>query len=68
MTGTDALFARYASDEAKEYFSQHPRPTPAYFRGANTRYVARYTAPAWRRRAGLTTPRTTSRRTTRWAA
>lgn len=56
LTGSDALFARYASDEAKAYFSEHPRPTPAYWRGANTRYTPRYTPQRRRARAGLAAP------------
>lgn len=48
LTGRQAVFDRYASDEAKDYFRAHPRPTAAYFRGENTRYVER--APLVRRR------------------
>ena len=53
LTGSDDLFARYASDEAKEYFSTHDRPTPAHFRGESTTYTPRYSAPRRRRQAGL---------------
>ena len=64
LTGSDALFARYASEEARNYFREHPRPTPAFFRGANTRYVPRYTPTArGRRRAGLVAPRIVRTRT-----
>lgn len=37
LTGRQAVFDRYASDEAKEYFASTPRPTAAYFRGLDTR-------------------------------
>lgn len=37
LTGRQAVFNRYASDEAKEYFASTPRPTAAYFRGRDTR-------------------------------
>lgn len=53
LTGSDATFARYASDEAKAYFADHPRPTPGYFRGEDTRYTPRYSPPRRRRQAGL---------------
>lgn len=52
LTGREAVFRRYASDEAKEYFAAHPRPTAAYFRGRDTRVVERATEPR-RRRRGL---------------
>ena len=42
LTGRMAVFQRYASDEARDYFASNPRPTAAYFRGANTRMVERY--------------------------
>ena len=41
LTGRQAVFNRYASDEAKEYFARQARPTAAYFRGKNTRFVER---------------------------
>jgi hypothetical protein len=37
LTGRQRVFDRYASDEAREYFAVHPRPTAAYFRGRDTR-------------------------------
>jgi hypothetical protein len=40
LTGREAVFRRYASDEAREYFGEHPRPTAAYFRGKDTRVAA----------------------------
>jgi hypothetical protein len=53
LTGRQAVFDRYASDEAKDYFASTPRPTAAYFRtGRDTRYVERASAPK-RRRRGL---------------
>lgn len=42
LTGREAVFQRYASDEARDYFRTHPRPTAAYFRGHDTRMVERY--------------------------
>lgn len=41
LTGRQAVFDRYASDEARDYFRVNPRPTAAYFRGRNTRLVER---------------------------
>jgi hypothetical protein len=41
LTGREAVFQRYASDEARDYFAVNPRPTVAYFRGKDTRYVGR---------------------------
>jgi hypothetical protein len=52
LTGREAVFRRYASDEAKEYFAVNPRPTAAYFRGRDTRVHDRATEPR-RRRRGL---------------
>ena len=49
ITGRAADFERYASDEAKEFYSTRHRPTAASFRGADTRYVPRATAPRRRR-------------------
>ena len=37
ITGREADFRRYASDELAEYFATHHRPTAASFRGADTR-------------------------------
>ena len=53
LTGREAVFRRYASDEAKDYFAVHPRPTAAYFRGRDTRVTERATEPK-RRRFGVT--------------
>lgn len=50
LTGRESVFRRYASDEAKEYFAVHPRPTAAYFRGRDTRVAERATEPKRRRR------------------
>lgn len=40
LTGRQAVFQRYASDEAREFFASTPRPTAAYFRGRDTRTAA----------------------------
>jgi prophage tail gpP-like protein len=37
LLGRQDVFARYASEEAREYFTRHPRPTAAYFRERDTR-------------------------------
>lgn len=58
LTGRVAVFERYATDEAREYFTAHPRPTVAYFRGQDTRFVERASEPV-RRRRGVVTPRKT---------
>jgi hypothetical protein len=50
LTGREAVFRRYASDEAREYFAVNPRPTAAYFRGRDTRISERATEPRRRRR------------------
>jgi hypothetical protein len=50
LTGRESVFVRYASPEAKAYFADHPRPTPAYFRGADT--TVPYSDPGSRRPAG----------------
>jgi hypothetical protein len=50
LTGREAVFRRYASDEAREYFAVNPRPTAAYFRGKDTRVADRATEPKRRRR------------------
>jgi hypothetical protein len=50
--GREAEFERYASDELKEYFTVHHRPTAASFRGEDTRYVPKATEPR-RRRMGV---------------
>lgn len=52
LTGREAVFHRYASDEARDYFRVNPRPTAAYFRGRDTRVTDRATEPR-RRRRGL---------------
>lgn len=41
LTGRQAVFDRYASDEARDYFATTPRPTAAYFRGKDTRLIER---------------------------
>jgi hypothetical protein len=51
LTGREAVFYRYASEEARAYFLDHPRPTGAYFRGKDTRMAGRYTERPRRRRA-----------------
>lgn len=51
LTGRTAVFERYASDEARDYFRVNPRPTTAYFRGRDTRYVERASEPKRRQRA-----------------
>lgn len=43
LTGRQAVFDRYASEEAREFFLNHPRPTSAYWRGQDTRVTGRYT-------------------------
>ena len=43
LTGRQAVFERYASEEAKEFFRSNPRPTAAYFRGQDTKYQGAYT-------------------------
>jgi hypothetical protein len=50
LTGREAVFRRYASDEARDYFAVNPRPTAAYFRGKDTRVAERATEPRRRRR------------------
>lgn len=60
LTGRIAVFERYATDEARDYFTAHPRPTAAYFRGEDTRFVERATEPVRRRRGVVQrTPRKT---------
>lgn len=54
ITGRAQDFERYASDELKEFYSTRHRPTPASFRGADTRYVPRATEPKRRRRGVVT--------------
>jgi hypothetical protein len=41
LTGREDLFNRYATDEARDYFASHPRPTASFFRGRNTRVMRR---------------------------
>jgi len=50
LTGREAVFQRYASDEARDYFRVNPRPTAAYFRGKDTRVTDRATEPRRRPR------------------
>lgn len=51
LTGRESVFRRYATDEAREYFAAHPRPTSAYLvRGADTRVHEKATEPRRRRR------------------
>jgi hypothetical protein len=50
ITGREADFRRYASDELAEYYATHHRPTPASFRGADTRVHPKATEPRRRRR------------------
>jgi hypothetical protein len=50
LTGREAVFQRYASDEARDYFRANPRPTAAYFRGRDTRVSDRATEPRRRPR------------------
>lgn len=48
LTGREAVFVRYASPEAKEYFAEHPRPTAGYLRfgrDSSVRYSDRPTRP-----------------------
>ncbi len=49
---SEATFERYASDELKEFYSTHHRPTARSFQGADTRYVPRATEPK-RRKYGV---------------
>jgi hypothetical protein len=58
LTGRVAVFERYATDEARDYFTAHPRPTAAYFRGEDTRFMERASEPV-RRRRGVTVARKT---------
>lgn len=50
LTGREDVFTRYATDEARDYFTTHPRPTASYFRGQDTRVVERAREPRRRRR------------------
>lgn len=52
LTGREDVYLRYASDDAKEYFATHSRPTAAYFRGQDTSvpYYDRGTRRRGRRR------------------
>jgi hypothetical protein len=61
LTGREEVFQRYASEEAREYFRHHPRPTGAYFRGKDTRIA--YSDPGRARRPRRRTA--PSRRVTR---
>ena len=55
ITGREAEFRRYASDELMEYYATHHRPTPASFRGADTRVHPVATEPRRRKRGVATT-------------
>jgi prophage tail gpP-like protein len=37
LLGRESVFARYASEEARDYFTRNARPTAAYFREQDTR-------------------------------
>lgn len=50
LTGREDVFRRYATDEARDYFASHPRPTASYFRGHDTRIVERATERRKKRR------------------
>ena len=52
ITGREADFRRYASDELMKYYQTHHRPTAASFRGADTRVAPRSTEPK-RRQYGV---------------
>ena len=54
LRGREAVFQRYASDEAREFFGTQHRPTAAYFRGQDTRVADRATEPKRRRRGVVT--------------
>jgi hypothetical protein len=47
LRGREAIFQRYASEEAREFFRYNPRPTAAYFRGKDTSIA--YSDPQARR-------------------
>ncbi len=51
LTGRQSVFDRYASEEAREFFRTHPRPTAAYFAGRDTRVSEKYTERRRRRHA-----------------
>lgn len=55
ITGREENFRRYASDELMEYYATHHRPTPASFRGADTRVHPVATEPRRRKRGVATT-------------
>ena len=50
ITGREADFRRYASDELAEYYATHHRPTAASFRGVDTRVHPVATEPRRRTR------------------
>ena len=52
LSGRQAVFQRYASEEARDYFRDHPRPTAAYFRGKDTRTIDRAATHWINRRVG----------------
>jgi hypothetical protein len=49
LTGRQAVFDRYASEEAREFFRSTPRPTAGHFRGKDTTYQGVYTQRKRRR-------------------
>lgn len=49
MTAPERDVRRYATDELKEYFATHNRPTAAHMRGADTRLGTLYEAPRRKR-------------------
>ena len=61
ITGREADFRRYASDELAEYYAAHHRPTAASLRGADTRVAPKATEPR-RRKRGVTDNRQWVRR------
>jgi hypothetical protein len=54
LTGRESVFIRYATDDAKAYFADHPRPTAAYLRSGKDTSVPHSDRPTRRR-----TPRRT---------
>lgn len=50
LHGREAVFNRYASDEARDYFAVNPRPTASFFRGRDTRVVERASEPKRKKR------------------
>jgi hypothetical protein len=56
MTAPERDVRRYATDELKEYFSTHNRPTQAHMRGKDTRLGTLYEEPRRKRRKLSTNP------------